>query len=86
MILNKELLEHGVEEDGFGRKINPLDNYNRSWNDRWWRVAYRLSEPYLHLVQRPWLLAGGPNPQPSDVDPAQPSERASDGDTMPLLP
>lgn len=37
----------------------------------------------VQALLREGMLAGGPNPQPSYVDTDQPSERASDGDTMP---
>lgn len=41
--------------------------------------------PGVRPLLREGMLAGGPNPQPSDVDTDQPSERASDGDTLPAL-
>ena len=40
----------------------------------------------VQALLREGMLAGGPNPQPSYVDTDQPSERASDGGTVPALP
>ena len=42
--------------------------------------------PGVRALLREGLLEGGPNPEPSDVDTDQPSERASDGDTVSALP
>lgn len=39
--------------------------------------------PQMPILLRARMLAGGPNPQPSDVDTDKPSERASDRDTLP---
>ena len=85
MILGKELLEHGIEAEANGREIDPGAPYERDKQGQWWRAGL-TPRPLLHPLQREGLLAGGPNAQPSDVDTDQPSERASDGDTMPILP
>ena len=42
--------------------------------------------PGVQALLRAGMLAGGPNPEPSDVDTDQPSERASHGDRLSALP
>lgn len=81
MILGKELIEHGIEKDFFDEDIHPCASYERRWSDEWARAGL-LPLRDLHVVSRPWLLAGGTEVDPSDVDTSEQPGGASHGDSV----